>query len=53
VFDAAGRFLGDVETPSRLELHDIGDDYVLGRMSDGRGAEAAYLYSLIKPQVGN
>ncbi len=49
VFDPVGRYLGDVITPSRLEIHQIGDDFVLGRMSDRRGAEAVYIYRLDKP----
>jgi hypothetical protein len=30
-------------------VHEIGDDYVLGHMSDGRGGEAVYIYRLEKP----
>ena len=49
VFDPAGRFLGDVELPSQLEVHEIGDDYVLGRIANDRGVEAVYLYTITKP----
>ncbi len=50
VFDAEGRYLGDVTTPSILEIHQIGDDFVLGRMSDRAGREAVYLFRLQKPE---
>ena len=50
VFDPEGRYLGDVTTPSILEIHQIGDDFVLGRMSDRAGREAVYLFPLNKPE---
>lgn len=31
VFDPEGRVLGFVETPEGLEIHEIGEDYILGR----------------------
>ena len=49
VFDAQGRFLGEVTTPSILEVHQIGADFVLGRMQDDRGREAVYIFGLEKP----
>lgn len=49
VFDRDGRFLGDVATPYALTVHEIGADYVLSHMSDGRGGEAVYIYGLQKP----
>ena len=49
VFDADGRFLGDVRTPHLLEIHQIGKDFLLGRMADARGREAVYLWPLEKP----
>ena len=52
VFAPDGRFLGDVATPSLLEIHQIGDDYVLGGMTDPVGREAVYTYDLIKPGSG-
>jgi hypothetical protein len=51
VFGPDGRYLGDVATPYALTLHEIGADYVLGHMSDGRGGEAVYLYGLHKPET--
>ena len=49
VFDPEGRYLGEVTTPSILEIHQIGADFVLGRMADGRGREAVYIFVLEKP----
>ena len=50
VFDAEGRFLGDMDIPALMEVHDIGDGYMIGRMAADR-AEAVYLYELNKPPV--
>jgi len=49
VFDPKGRYLGEVSTPSILEIHQIGADFVLGRMADKRGHEAVYIFALEKP----
>jgi hypothetical protein len=49
IFDPEGRFLGEVTTPSILEIHQIGADYVLGRMADESGREAVYIFPLVKP----
>ncbi len=49
VFDRDGRFLGDLTMPTLMEVHHIGEDFVLGRMADFRGREAIYFYPLIKP----
>lgn len=51
VFDPQGRFLGDVATPSILEIHQIGADFVLGRMADTAGREAVYIFKLNKPDA--
>ncbi len=48
VFDTEGRFLGEVTTPTILELHQIGADYILGRMRDPVGREAVYTFELLK-----
>jgi hypothetical protein len=50
VFDREGRYLGEVTVPYPLSVFEIGDDYVLGHMSDGRGGEAVYIYDLEKPE---
>jgi hypothetical protein len=52
VFDPEGRFLGDVPIPPIFEIHEIGEDYVLGRMRSTSGREAVYLYEIIKPAPG-
>jgi hypothetical protein len=49
VFDREGRYLGEVVVPYPLTIFEIGEDYVLGHMSDGRGGEAVYIYRLEKP----
>jgi hypothetical protein len=49
ILDPDGRYLGDVSTPPLLEVHQIGEDFVLGRMATSRGVEAVYIYELIKP----
>ncbi len=49
VFDRDGRYLGEIVVPYPLTVFEIGDDYVLGHMSDGRGGEAVYIYDLEKP----
>jgi hypothetical protein len=51
VFGPDGRYLGEVVTPYALTVHEIGADYLLGHMSDGRGAEAVYIYGLEKPEA--
>ena len=49
VFDRDGRYLGEVQTPYALDIYEVGSDYVLAHMSDGRGGEAVYIYGLEKP----
>ena len=34
VFDRDGRFLGDLTMPTLMEVHHIGEDFVLGRMAE-------------------
>jgi len=46
VFDSSGVARGTVELPSRLEVHDIGPDYVLGRWLDDLGVEYVRRYRL-------
>jgi hypothetical protein len=49
VFAPDGHYLGDVLTPNLLEIYQIGEDFVLGRMASSRGREAVYLFKLTKP----
>ena len=46
VFDPEGRVLGFVETPAELEIHEIGEDYLLGRFRDELGVEYVQVWPL-------
>lgn len=46
VFDTEGSALGFVETPDGLEMYEIGEDYILGRVQDGLGVERIQLWPL-------
>ena len=46
VFDPEGRVLGFVETPARLGIYEIGEDYILGRATDDLGVEYVQVWSL-------
>ncbi|WP_428276903.1 6-bladed beta-propeller [Candidatus Palauibacter sp.] len=46
VFDAEGRVQGLVETPAGLRIFEIGEDYLLGWVSDELGVEYVQLWSL-------
>ena len=46
VFDPGGRMRGQVETPTGLEIFEIGADYILGSMTDELGIESVQLWSL-------
>lgn len=46
VFDPDGRIQGLIETPSALEVFEIGEDYVLGRVRDELGVEYVQLWPL-------
>ncbi len=46
VFDAAGRVRGFVETPTNLDVFEIGDDYVLGLHVDALGVERVQVWPL-------
>ena len=49
VFDPDGRLVGNVQTPDRVQILEIGDDYVLGRLSDELDVEYVQLWSLTRP----
>lgn len=51
VFDADGRWLGELTLPERFTLTDAGSDYLLGVSRDELGVESVMLYGLIKPRV--
>lgn len=50
VFDAGGRWLGDVTMPPRFIPLEIGADYVLGRSRDADKIARAVMYRLDKPR---
>jgi hypothetical protein len=50
VFDAAGRWLGDVAFPDGFTPHEIGDDYVIGVFRDTLDVETVRRYSLLEGQ---
>ena len=50
VFDAGGRWLGDVAMPPRVIPLEIGADYVLGRTRDTDDVPHAVMYRLEKPR---
>ena len=49
VFDAQGVWLGTVAVPTRLELFEIGADYLLGEEQDEFDVEFVKVYALEKP----
>ena len=46
VFDPQGRVLGFVETPATLQIKEIGENYILGRVVDEMGVESIQLWPL-------
>ena len=46
VFDPGGHILGFVETPAGLDIHEIGEDYILGLATDELGVEYIQVWSL-------
>ena len=49
VFDSKGVGLGPVTVPAGMRLTDVGEDYVLGTVSDDLGILRVYARRLIKP----
>ena len=48
VFDREGRVLGLVETPEGLTVFEIGEDYILAKMTDDLGVEYVRLWGLMR-----
>ena len=46
VFDPGGHVLGMVETPEGLEIYEIGEDYLLGKVEDELGVDYIQLWAL-------
>ncbi len=50
VFDRAGRWLGQVQTPAKFLVFDIGSDYLIGIWRDELDVEHVRVHPLIKPR---
>ena len=50
VFDDAGRVLGLMELPADVRLFEIGEDYILGSVSDDLGIERVQLWPLARSE---
>jgi hypothetical protein len=48
IFDPNGRWLGHVSVPPRLDVYQIGRDFVLGRQRDELGVERVVVYPLAR-----
>ena len=48
VFDREGRVLGLVETPEGLTIFEIGEDYILAKMTDDLGVDYVRLWGLMR-----
>ena len=46
IFDPDGRVLGFFEIPEGMVIHEIGADYILGKVRDELGVETVHLWSL-------
>ncbi|MCY4508956.1 MAG: hypothetical protein OXG35_18670 [Acidobacteria bacterium] len=46
VFDDDGRVLGLMDLPPDLDIFEIGEDYILGSVSDDLGIESVQLWPL-------
>jgi hypothetical protein len=51
VYDARGRWVGDVDGPGRFSIHQAGTDWVLGSYIDGDHVEYVRLYHLRPARV--
>ncbi|NIR42843.1 MAG: hypothetical protein GWN99_03115 [Gemmatimonadetes bacterium] len=49
IFDPDGRWLGDIQTPERFRIFQIGRDFLLGRHRDELGVERIRVYELVRP----
>lgn len=46
IFDREGRWVGSVDLPEGLEVHQIGKDHVLGKRIDDLGVEYIQLHNV-------
>jgi hypothetical protein len=49
VFDATGQMLGEVHLPPRFQVHEIGDDWILGVWRSELDVEHVRMYRIEKP----
>jgi len=50
VFDAEGRYLGDVTVPAGVTVHNVHDRHLIGSWRNELGVEFVHLYSIDKPE---
>ncbi|MFW6078460.1 MAG: hypothetical protein ACODAE_02490, partial [Gemmatimonadota bacterium] len=48
VFDADGRWLGAVDIPSGLDVHEIGADYLIGTTTDELDVQRVVVHELTR-----
>ncbi len=48
IYDPDGVFLGEIPLPAGLNLHDVGEDYILGVRYDLLGVESVHLHALTR-----
>lgn len=53
VFGADGAYLGTLDVPARFEVHEIGEDALLGVWRDDADVEHVRLYRILKPAPFN
>ncbi len=51
VFSPEGRWLGTLTVPSGLNIHEVGDDYVLGVWTDSLDIPYVVLHRIEKPEI--
>ncbi|HSM06888.1 MAG TPA: hypothetical protein VK858_19840 [Longimicrobiales bacterium] len=49
VFDAEGAYLGEVTVPGGMEVHDVTEDFVVGKWTDDLGVEYVHVHRIEKP----
>jgi hypothetical protein len=49
IFDPDGQWVGTLSLPANFRVHEVGSDYVLGRITDDLGVQYLAMYSLTRP----
>jgi len=52
IFDPDGHIVGKIRTPDRTQILEIGEDYILGRLSDELDVEYVKIWELFRPRAG-